>query len=243
VGYKVVHFEVNGPDGEALERFYTELFGWSAERIPGGYALVDTNGGSGVNGGIGSTEDGSSSVIFYVGATDPQVVLDRAASLGGTTAKPVTVIPEVVTFALLADPDGLVTGVVQIDDRQGPSPTAGGGTPVDWFEVLGSDAEATQRFYTELFGWTVESTGAPGYGLVDTGAGDGAVGGGLGGGGVDATWVTVYAHVPDVEAALTKAEALGGSREYGPVAVDDHMRTGALRDPAGNVFGVYEHAH
>jgi len=25
------------------------------------------------------------------------------------------------------------------------------------------------------------------------------------------------------------------------MAVDDHMQTGALRDPAGNVFGVYHH--
>jgi hypothetical protein len=25
------------------------------------------------------------------------------------------------------------------------------------------------------------------------------------------------------------------------MAVDDHMQTGAFRDPAGNVFGVYHH--
>jgi hypothetical protein len=30
-------------------------------------------------------------------------------------------------------------------------------------------------------------------------------------------------------------------RVYGPNAVDDHMQTGAFRDPAGNVFGVYHH--
>src|SRR5207249_9174925 len=34
---------------------------------------------------------------------------------------------------------------------------------------------------------------------------------------------------------------LGGKREYGPISVDDHMQTGAFRDPAGNVFGVYFH--
>ena len=47
--------------------------------------------------------------------------------------------------------------------------------------------------------------------------------------------------MPDVEQTLAKAESLGGSRIYGPMAVDDHMQTGALRDPAGNVFGVYHH--
>jgi predicted enzyme related to lactoylglutathione lyase len=54
-------------------------------------------------------------------------------------------------------------------------------------------------------------------------------------------WATVYANVDDVEACLARAEGIGGERVYGPIDVDDHMRTGALRDPAGNVFGVYHH--
>jgi predicted enzyme related to lactoylglutathione lyase len=47
--------------------------------------------------------------------------------------------------------------------------------------------------------------------------------------------------VADVEAALARAESLGGTRVYGPNPVDDHTDTGAFRDPAGNVFGVYHH--
>jgi predicted enzyme related to lactoylglutathione lyase len=66
------------------------------------------------------------------------------------------------------------------------------------------------------------------------------IGGGLGSGD-EAQWATVYAKVPVVEEALAKAESLGGRRVYGPVDVDDHMQTGALADPAGNVFGVYSH--
>jgi predicted enzyme related to lactoylglutathione lyase len=46
--------------------------------------------------------------------------------------------------------------------------------------------------------------------------------------------------VPDVEAALARAEKLGGGRVYGPNQVNEGMRTGTLRHPAGNVFGVYE---
>ena len=66
--------------------------------------------------------------------------------------------------------------------------------------------------------------------------------GGLGTVGDQGRWATVYGSVPDVEAVLTRAVELGGAREYGPNPVDDHMQTGALRDPAGNVFGVYHHA-
>ena len=111
----------------------------------------------------------------------------------------------------------------------------------NWFEVLGSDSGRTQRFYTELFGWTVggADSSAPSYGMADTGAGRG-IQGGLGAS-EENHWATIYASVPDVEQTLAKAESLGGSRIYGPMAVDDHMQTGAFRDPAGNVFGVYHH--
>jgi predicted enzyme related to lactoylglutathione lyase len=113
-------------------------------------------------------------------------------------------------------------------------PSAGGGAAVDWFEVLGSDAGRSQAFYAELFGWNVPG-GA--YGQVRAEGGPG-MGGGIGAGG-DERWATVYASVDDVEATLARAEALGGTRVYGPIQAGEHMRTGAFRDPAGSVLGVY----
>jgi uncharacterized protein len=156
---------------------------------------------------------------------------------------PVTSVGGAVTFAMFSDPDGLLVGLVLAAPEAGqdvvPGPSAGEGAPVDWFEVLGSSAESTQRFYAELFGWKVTDPGFPGYGMADTGAGRG-IQGGLGSGD-QASWATIYASVPDVEQVLARAGQLGGSRVYGPHQVDDHMQTGALRDPAGNVFGVYSH--
>lgn len=239
MGNRVVHFEMAGPDEAALSAFYAELFGWHTQDIAeAGYVLVDTHGGGGINGGVARVE-GDGYVTFYVEAEDPQELLDRAEALGGRVAVPVTETP-FVTYARFVDPDGLQVGIVKAAEpgTDQPGPSAGDGAPVDWFEVLGSEASGTQRFYTELFGWSADNAGFPGYALV-SGAGDG-VGGGLGSGD-EAQWATVYAKVPDVEAALAKAESLGGRRVYGPNAVDDHMQTGALSDPAGNVFGVYSH--
>jgi predicted enzyme related to lactoylglutathione lyase len=116
---------------------------------------------------------------------------------------------------------------------------------------MGSDAARTQRFYAELFGWTVDSSAFPGYATVDTGTGRG-IQGGLGGG-EQSRWATIYAKVPDVDHAFSRAEKLGGSRISDPGvpalkaaaraalygSTDDSMRTGALRDPAGNVFGIF----
>jgi uncharacterized protein len=239
----VVHFEIGGADDRPLLAFYEELFGWGLRAVPGvNYTLVDTRGGGGINGGIGRSGTGEAWATFYVEVDDPQAFLDRAEALGATTVLPATEIPGMATFAMFDDPDGLLIGLVQ---GQGTSegaaaaaqrPSDGGGAAVDWFEVLGADAGRSQAFYAELFGWTVPG-GA--YGQVAPGAAHG-IGGGIGAGGED-RWATVYASVGDVEAALARAEALGATRVYGPNQVDDHTRTGAFRDPAGNVFGVYRH--
>jgi predicted enzyme related to lactoylglutathione lyase len=242
MGNAVVHFEVGAADERPLRLFYGELFGWDLRTSPtGNYTLVDTRSGGGINGGIGRSRSGEPWSAFYVEADDLEAMLGRAESLGGKTAVPVMSLGY-VTWAMLADPDGLLVGLVQTSEpteTTPPGPSAGDRPPVDWFEVLGSDPERTQRFYSELFGWTVDESGPLGYRLVDTGAGRG-IQGGLGSG-TEARWATVYASVPDVEATLGRAEELGGSRVYGPVAVDDHMDTGAFRDPAGNAFGVYHH--
>ena len=55
------------------------------------------------------------------------------------------------------------------------------GQAVAFFEVVSPDHERAQKFYGELFGWQVAADPAMGgYGLVDTGAGEDAIGGGIG---------------------------------------------------------------
>ncbi|HET9006365.1 MAG TPA: VOC family protein, partial [Actinomycetes bacterium] len=174
----------------------------------------------------------------YVEVDDLQASLVRAEALGGRTVWPVTELAG-MAFAMLHDPDGLLVGLMRAGataEAVSRPPSAGEGAAVDWFEVLGADAGRSQAFYAELFGWTVPG-GA--YGQVAPGAAHG-IGGGIGAGG-ETRWATVYASVGDVEAALARAEALGATRVYGPNQVDDHTWTGAFRDPAGNVLGVYHH--
>ena len=241
MGNRVVHFEMAGPDGKALARFYADLFGWHTQEIPEAATPWSTP-----TAGAGSTAgwrvpDGEPYVTFYVERRDPQAVLDRAEALGGDDRLPVTETP-LVTYGRFADPDGLQVGVVtggRPVRRVAARPVGRRGAPVDWFEVLGSDAGATQKFYTELFGWTADSAGFPG---LRPGAGRRRRRrwrAGLGRG------IDVGDRVREgrrtSRTSLAKAESLGGERVYGPNDVDDHMQTGALRDPAGNVFGVYSH--
>jgi uncharacterized protein len=110
---KVVWFEVTGKDGGKLQSFYSDLFGWKIDAAnPMNYGMVDASE-SGVGGGIGKADNGDGHVTFYMGVDDPQEYLDKAESLGGKTVVPVTEIPNMVTFALIADPEGHVIGVVK----------------------------------------------------------------------------------------------------------------------------------
>jgi uncharacterized protein len=234
MAHAVVHFEIGGPDDGQLGEFYASLFGWSMNRVPG-YTVVDTRGGTGINGGI--VADAEPRVTFYIETDDLQSALDKINLVGGKTMLPITELPGMAVFARFADPDGLIVGLVLARTDRELWPGAGEGAPVDWFEILGPDAARSQQFYAEIFGWQLAGEG---YRMVDTGTGRG-IRGGIGTA-EQGNWATVYASVPDVGAVLGRAAELGGSRVYGPNPVDDHMQTGAFRDPAGNVFGVYHHA-
>jgi uncharacterized protein len=117
------------------------------------------------------------------------------------------------------------------------------GQPVVHFEIIGKDAEQLQSYYSELFGWQFQSDNPMNYGVVardgNTGADGVGIGGGVGGGpeGYDGH-VTFYVGVPDVEAALAKAESLGGSRMMGPDEVMEGLVIGLFNDPEGHLIGV-----
>jgi uncharacterized protein len=109
---KVGWFEVVGKDGAALQRFYGDVFGWSIDASnPMGYGMTSADD-SGIGGGIGGTQDGSAGhATFYVEVDSPKATLEKIESAGGRTIVPETEIPNMVTFALFADPEGHVVGL------------------------------------------------------------------------------------------------------------------------------------
>ncbi len=117
------------------------------------------------------------------------------------------------------------------------------GQPVVHFEIVGKDAKKLQGYYSELFGWEIDSSNPMNYGLVQREANvnaDGVgIGGGVGAGPEDYPGhVTFYVEVADVEAALAKAESLGGTRMMGPEQVMEQVEIGLFTDPEGHVIGV-----
>jgi len=113
--------------------------------------------------------------------------------------------------------------------------------PVAWFEVHGKDGAKLSEFYGKLFGWKVDSNNPMNYGMVDTGAGDGAIGGGIAGGD-EAPWVTFYVSVPDLDAAVADAAKLGGTVVMPPNQVPEGPMIALITDPEGNRIGLMKPA-
>jgi hypothetical protein len=120
------------------------------------------------------------------------------------------------------------------------------GQPVVHFEVIGRDPAKLRSYYGELFGWefqtgdaATEAVSEPGnYGFVDGSTTGDGINGGVGGGEGYEGHVLFYVGVPNVEAALAKAESLGGKRRMGPEGTPGTLVVGRFTDPEGNLIGV-----
>ena len=119
------------------------------------------------------------------------------------------------------------------------------GQPVVHFEIIGRDGDALKSYYAQLFGWEIDSNNPMNYGIIQREGNTNADGVGIGGGIMGAPeemapepYVTVYVEVPDVEAALAQAEALGGTRRMGPEEVMPGLIIGLFTDPEGHMVGV-----
>jgi len=114
-----------------------------------------------------------------------------------------------------------------------------------WCELMTSDPDAAARFYSALFGWTLETmpdAGMP-YQVIKTGTD--AIGGvmGLPPGappGMPPTWAA-YVTVADIEAVVKQVTALGGSVMMPPTDIPSVGRFAVIQDPQGAMLNVIEY--
>jgi len=109
----VIHIEVVGKDGPAIQKFYSDVFGWKLDTSnPDGYGMLRQDGET-VTGGFGASNDGGAGhVTFYVHTDDPAGTLAAVERNGGRVIMPLTQVAPETTIALFADPEGHVVGLM-----------------------------------------------------------------------------------------------------------------------------------
>ena len=105
------------------------------------------------------------------------------------------------------------------------------GAPVVFFSIFGSDGRALQKFYADLFDWTI----APGGDVMTTVSSPLPATIAQG----DAETI-VYVGVDDITATLAKVKERGGTVRFPRFEVPGRVVLAVFKDPAGNSVGLVE---
>ena len=107
---------------------------------------------------------------------------------------------------------------------------------VHWEILTTNDAKRLQDFYADLFDWQIDANNPWNYGMVNTDS-KGGINGGIGPN-PEGGLVTIYVQVADLQAALDKAETLGGRVVMPPTEIPNVVTMAMFSDPDGNVIGL-----
>ncbi len=112
------------------------------------------------------------------------------------------------------------------------------GSKVIHFEITGTDGPKLQGFYSDLFGWKLDTSYPGGYGM--TSADETGIVVGIGAAPQGPGFVTGYVRVADINATLAKAAELGGSTIMPRFSPDGSAWLALVADPEGHVVGLSE---
>lgn len=125
---RIVHFEIHAKDMDALETFYSGVFGWTMQHFGeemGNYRVISTGPAMpdaknpGINGGMtmrqGELPAGNAAVNAYVciiGVEDTDSYVQKVIDHGGTLALAAMDVPTVGRLAYCKDPEGNIFGML-----------------------------------------------------------------------------------------------------------------------------------
>jgi predicted enzyme related to lactoylglutathione lyase len=115
----IVHFEIPSDNLERTKKFYTDLFGWKIEKMPGTgqreyWTFTTTtndkggsNNGDGeqrtVSGGMLERQMPQEPIMIYIGVNSVTEYSNKVESLGGKVIKQKTEVPGYGWFAICTD--------------------------------------------------------------------------------------------------------------------------------------------
>jgi uncharacterized protein len=221
---KFAWYELMTSDVEAAGKFYSDVVGWIAQKVPGNEPQYTTFniGGAGIAGMVQMS--GHTGWIGYVAVDDVDAHIEKIVAAGGKLWKPATDVPGMLRFAVMSDPQGAAIVVfsphpAMPSPERPASPTPG---TIGWHELYTTDLEGGFEFYSKIFGWTKVSDmdmGPAGtYRIFDQGdhrpMGDGGMM--TKAPHIPASSWTFYFNVDSIKAAMERVKAGGGQILNGP---------------------------
>ena len=107
--------------------------------------------------------------------------------------------------------------------------------PVTQWQIVTTDPDTLGKFYGDLFGWKIRTNNALGYREIATGSIDGGLWPAPPGA---ASFVQLFVAVPDVDASVARAIAMGARLIVPVTALPDGDVMAVLADPMGVTFGL-----
>ncbi len=243
--------DLSTTDREGARKFYGELFGWTYQENPAGPDMTYTIARLGSHDVAGMAdlmdEQKAQGVpphwMTYVAVDDATAAAAKAKSLGGTVVMDAFDVMDHGRMAILMDLDGAVFSVWQAKSHQGVGRRDENGTLV-WNELGTRKSDANGTFYTNLFGWGLSPmTGSGSMPYTMFMNGETPIGGMYGlteeMKEVPAHWMP-YFGVANVDAALTKAMALGARTLMPGTDIPNMGRFAVFHDPQGAVFAIFQ---
>lgn len=246
-----IWYELSTGDLDAAGGFYTSVIGWKIadSGMEGITYHIATAPDGGQVAGLMTAPPGPDGApppawVIYFACDDCEAMAAAITAAGGRVLQEPTDIPGTGRFAICADPQGAMFGILQplpMDEAPQHPPfdqaAVGHGS---WHELMTSDPTAGLAFYAEQFGWTagaVIDTGEMGnYHLFQVGGVD--IGGtfGLADSQMPA-WVP-YFGTDGVDGAIGRIQSGGGTLHHGPAEVPGGAFVAMATDPQGAWFAV-----
>jgi uncharacterized protein len=243
--------DLGTPDVTEASRFYSDLFRWTIEEGPpeaGGYRMCLHDGKPVAGLGPQMNTDAPPYWSSYVSVSNADETAAAIAEDGGTLiVEPMDVL-DVGRMAVAADPAGAVFSIWQPLRHAGAAVVNEPNTWC-WNELMTRDPQRSVAFYGAVFGWDAvlvpppedDDTGNAPHDYTEFQVSGHRIAGMLPMGGefpadMPNNW-GVYFAVDDCEAAVAKAEALGGSVLMPPTPIPPGTFA-VVKDPQGAVFSV-----
>jgi len=240
-----VWMDLAAHSGRNIAPFYNAVCGWEAAESSeefGGYFMF-MNNGQPVAGAMPAPPEQLGGWTMYVQVDDVAAALEKVTSAGGMVIAGPIPIADLGTMAVIADPSGCPFGLWAPDTFTGFALDGQVGSAI-WFELYAKDYAGSQKFLSDVFGWTfdvvsdtdqfryatVSFDGEPKLGIMDFSADMHAS--------MPAYWNN-YIRVANCDDAAAAVEASGGELLMSPMD-SPHGRMAAVRDPDGAVFSLMQ---